>query len=261
MAKLPAQYRFLDVSDYGRSLAKRGVELLLPTSIGAITITWMFTFVGCLAVYFILQQQWIYAAICLPIKSMIDAADGEMARARNKPSYIGRYLDTVNDGLLNMALFVSLAMVTNVSLRSAYIAWACFQIQGTVFNYYYCVLRHACNGDKTSRILEFSMPEPYTYENKYIVWFLHKIYLIMYGVFDSLVWFLDTQAIKHAPFSKYFMTLVSTMGLGFQLLIMAVLLALGYAQMIIWFFTLPWTVLALSIIVLRIVLIRKKINS
>ena len=50
MSKLPQSYHFFDFSDYGRQAARYLVQLLLPTPIGAITLTWMFTFVGGLAV-------------------------------------------------------------------------------------------------------------------------------------------------------------------------------------------------------------------
>ena len=105
MSKLPEAFQFLDLSDYGRPMARRLVQWLLPTPVGVLTLTWAFTFVGVLAVIFIFREQWVLAGLCLPLKSLLDAADGEMARARQRPSYVGRYLDTVNDGWINFALF------------------------------------------------------------------------------------------------------------------------------------------------------------
>ena len=36
------------------------------------------------------------------LKSIIDAADGELARVKQTPSYAGRYLDSVFDIILNL---------------------------------------------------------------------------------------------------------------------------------------------------------------
>ena len=40
------------------------------------------------------------------LKSIIDAADGELARIKKTPSYTGRYLDSIFDIILNLIFFI-----------------------------------------------------------------------------------------------------------------------------------------------------------
>jgi phosphatidylglycerophosphate synthase len=102
MSKLPQAHRFWDISDYARPGARWLVRVLHPTPIGSITLTWLFTLVGLISITLIYHRKaLVFAGILLILKSLIDAADGEMARARNRPSYTGRYLDSINDFILN----------------------------------------------------------------------------------------------------------------------------------------------------------------
>ncbi|MBI9072046.1 MAG: CDP-alcohol phosphatidyltransferase family protein [Melioribacteraceae bacterium] len=256
MAKLPKKERFLDFSDYGRSLAVKFAELLLPTGLGAISITWMFTFVGIVAALLIYLDQPVIAALLLPVKSMLDAADGEMARLRKKPSYVGRYLDSVNDFLINAILIFTLMHKCNQSYVLAFAALVLMELQGSVFNYYYLVKRYKCDGDKTSRINESSKPEPFPWDNKNALTTLHFLYKVIYRWQDKIIWFLDKKADQAENLPKWFMSLVSVLGLGFQLLVMALFLIAGYSELIIPVFIFPYTVYGILVIVIRKVFIK-----
>ena len=50
----------------------------------------------------IMGYYWL-AAFFLIFKSILDAADGELARVKQRPSYTGRYLDSVADIVLDVA--------------------------------------------------------------------------------------------------------------------------------------------------------------
>ena len=132
---------------------------------------------------------------------------------------------------------------------SAFIA---IQLQGTIFNYYYTILRNnSTGGDTTSRVEENSFPKALHGENQKIVNLLFVIYSILYGVFDKVIFILDPKAKENKSFPKWFMTLTTIYGLGFQLLIIAVFLVLGLASYIIPFF------IYYSIFILVIIGIRK----
>ncbi len=53
-----------------------------------------------------------WAAPLLLIKALLDNADGQLARARDQASQLGRYLDTEVDFLVNLALFWALGRAT-----------------------------------------------------------------------------------------------------------------------------------------------------
>ena len=115
MSKLSAKNKFLDLSDYGRPLAKIIAKLLLKTPATPVFVTFCFLIAGLIAVYFIVTSKFILAALFLVLKSIIDGADGELARLRNKPSYIGRYLDSVFDFLLNFIILYAISTISHKS--------------------------------------------------------------------------------------------------------------------------------------------------
>jgi archaetidylinositol phosphate synthase len=61
---------------------------------------------------------WV-AAILLQVKTVLDNADGQLARAAGKVSVFGRYLDSESDLLIDAALFLALGHVTGSWLLAA----------------------------------------------------------------------------------------------------------------------------------------------
>ncbi|MGB0888393.1 MAG: CDP-alcohol phosphatidyltransferase family protein [Vicingaceae bacterium] len=252
MSKLAPKNKFLDLSDYGRIPAKLFAKTLVKTPFTPIHITLLFGIVGITAIYFILKNQYILAALFLVLKSIIDAADGELARLRKKPSYIGRYLDSVFDLILNFGFLFTIYTLTNTPFWMMLLAFFAMQLQGTVFNYYYTILRNnSTGGDTTSRIEENSYPKALHGENQKVVNVLFILYSVLYGGFDKIILALDNAAKtkKHLP--NWFMTFFSIYGLGFQLLLIGLMLVCGLIQYIIPFF------IIYSIFILIIIGIRK----
>lgn len=105
MTKLSSEDKFLDLSDYGRPFARAFVNRLRYTSVTPVQVTYIFGVSGLIAVYCILNGHNIIAGIFLILKSILDAADGELARIIEKPSYTGRYLDSIFDIFLNFFVF------------------------------------------------------------------------------------------------------------------------------------------------------------
>ena len=237
MSKLAPQNKFLDLSDYGRFIGKLLAKSLLKTPFTPIHVTFLFLIAGVVAIYFITQQQYIIAAVFIILKSIIDAADGELARLRNKPSYIGRYLDSVFDLLLNFAFLFTIYYYSSNSIWLMIVAFIAIQLQGTIFNYYYIILRNnLTRGDTTSRIEEKSYPKALHGENQKMVNFLFILYTLFYGGFDRLILSIDGNSKNIKQFPNWFMTFVSIYGLGFQLLIIALMLTFGFINYIIPFF-------------------------
>jgi len=71
--------------------------------------------VGLLAAVAIGAEAFVAAAVLLQLKTLLDNADGQLARASGRVTALGRYLDTEADFLVNAALFVALASVTGAS--------------------------------------------------------------------------------------------------------------------------------------------------
>jgi len=236
MSKLPKEHKFLDISDYGRPIARQIARSLKNTSFTPIHVTIGFVISGLIAIYFMLNGHYLLAAIFLILKSILDAADGELARIKNTPSYTGRYLDSVADILLNAIIFLCLWYITETSVWLTILAFLGLQLQGTLYNYYYVILRNQWNGDTTSRIFENKTPIALKGEKQKHVNILFAIYKGLYGGFDKAIYTLDPKAYKSTTFPKWFMTAVSSFGLGFQLLLIAIFLLIGWKAYIIPFF-------------------------
>lgn len=237
MSKLTAQDQFLDLSDYARPFGRFLANLLKNTRFTPVHVTLLFGVAGLVAIYFILVKQYYWASFFIILKSGIDAADGELARLKKTPSYFGRYLDSVFDIVLNFMLLLAICYVSESSLFTALIAFIAIQLQGTLYNYYYVILRtRSVGGDATSKIFEYKSPTALPGESQKSVDILFRIYTIVYGGFDKIIHLLDPLAYKVKTFPNWFMTLVSLYGLGFQLLIIALMLPTQLIEYIVPFF-------------------------
>ena len=236
MSKLPKEHKFIDLSDYGRPLARLIANSLKETAYTPIDVTIWFIISGLIAVACILLEYYWAAGFFLLFKSILDAADGELARIRGTPSYTGRYLDSVADILLNMLIFMALWYISEVHFVYCLLAFVGIQLQGTLYNYYYVILRNNVNGDTTSRIFENETPTALKGEAQKNVAILFGIYKALYGVFDKTIYALDSNASTGRRLPNIMMTALSTFGLGFQLLIISVMLVVGYKEYVVYFF-------------------------
>ncbi|RKS13769.1 CDP-alcohol phosphatidyltransferase family protein [Flavobacterium sp. 120] len=251
MSKLAAQDKFLDLSDYGRPFGKFLANQLKNTRFTPIHVTLLFGVSGLIAIYCILQGSYYFASFFIILKSGIDAADGELARLKNTPSYTGRYLDSVFDIILNFLFLMTICYVSQTSFWFTVLAFIGIQLQGTLYNYYYVILRNkSVGGDTTSKIFEYKSPKALPGETQKSVDILFWIYTIVYGTFDKIIHALDQEAYKVKTFPNWFMTVLSIYGLGFQLLIIAVMLPMDLIEYIIPFFII-YTALIFVIIGIR----------
>jgi CDP-diacylglycerol---serine O-phosphatidyltransferase len=251
MSKLSAEEKFFDLSDYGRPFAVAFASRLKDTSATPVQVTYLFGICGLIAVFCILSGYYIAAGLFLILKSIIDAADGELARLKNTPSYTGRYLDSIFDIILNLMFLLAIWQVTNHSIWTTLLAFASIQLQGTLYNYYYVILRHnSSGGDTTSNIFETENPVALPGEKQKTVDFLFKVYTLFYSVYDKIIYRIDRKAPDTPAFPKWFMTLISIYGLGFQLLIISVMLAAGLVEFIIPFF-ITYSIFIILFVVMR----------
>ncbi|MEX2477482.1 MAG: CDP-alcohol phosphatidyltransferase family protein [Gracilimonas sp.] len=253
MSKLPEAHKFIDLSDYGRPAARIIAKSLKETSFTPIHVTVGFIISGLIAIGCIIAGYYLAAAFFLIFKSILDAADGELARMKETPSYTGRYFDSVADIILNFLILLAIWFVTDSNIIYTLLAFLGIQLQGTLYNYYYVILRNNVSGDTTSRIFEDEPPEALEGEKQKHVNVLFWLYKKLYGVFDKAIYTLDFKAAKSKNFPNWLMTALSTFGLGFQLLIISVLLVFGFKELIIPFFII-YTVMIFVFIGIRRIL-------
>ena len=251
MSKLLKKDKFLDLSDYGRPIGKLIANQLKNTRFTPIHVTLMFGLSGLTSIVCILQNHYFWAGFFLVLKSAIDAADGELARLKNTPSYVGRYLDSIFDIVLNFMILMTICYVSKTTIWFTILAFIGIQLQGTLYNYYYVILRNkSVGGDTTSKIFEYKSPRALPGETQKSVDILFGIYTVVYGIFDKVIHFLDQDAYKVKTFPNWFMTLLSIYGLGFQLLLIAIMLPMNLIEYIIPFFII-YTLFIFVIIAIR----------
>lgn len=251
MSKLPKAHKFIDLSDYGRPIALIIANALKYTRITPIHVTVAFIISGLFGIYCIVQGYYWAAGFLLVFKSILDAADGELARIKNTPSYTGRYLDSVADILLNALILIAIWYISNNSIWATILAFISIQLQGTLYNYYYVILRNKFDGDTTSRIFENKTPLALKRDKQSHVNILFKLYKFLYGGFDKIIYALDKNASRGKTIPNWLMTALSTFGLGFQLLIISVMLILGLENFIIPFF------ISISVLIFVFIAVRK----
>lgn len=236
MSKLPKEHRFIDFSDYGRPLARLIANSLKNTSFTPIHVTISFIISGLFGIFFILKGCYWYAAFFLILKSILDATDGELARIKKQPSYTGRYFDSISDIILNALIFISIWLVVNTNVWILIFSFFGLQLQGTLYNYYYTILRNKLDGDKTSRVFEDKAPIALEGEKQDNVNTCFFIYKLLYGTFDKIIYELDKNVHTGFKIPNWLMTCISTFGLGFQLLLISAMLVLGFIDFILCFF-------------------------
>ena len=93
-------------------LADGLVRRLTGTRVAPHHVVLTHTAIGLLAAWLLAGGAWLgwlAAAVLLQVKSLLDNADGGLARATGRVTRMGRYLDTLMDLVVNAALFVALA--------------------------------------------------------------------------------------------------------------------------------------------------------
>jgi hypothetical protein len=132
---------------------------------------------------------------------------------------------------------MTICYVSKTTIWFTILAFIGIQLQGTLYNYYYVILRNkSVGGDSTSKIFEYKSPRALPGETQKSVDILFRIYTVVYGIFDKIIHFLDQDAYKVKTFPNWFMTLLSIYGLGFQLLLIAIMLPMNLIEYIIPFF-------------------------
>jgi hypothetical protein len=260
--KLPPSESFLDLSDYGRPLALWLTRLLLPTPVNSLHVTWAFWGVGlgAAALYAVGGRfNTVVAGLLLLVKSVLDAVDGSLARVQQRPSRVGRFMDSVFDFAVNLAVFLAIAIEAEwgwIGIALALVSLEIATLQGSWNNYGQVVYRHLKQGDTTSRVDEQNAT-PYPWDNPTALRILHWLYLRVYGWQDRIMAALDRWAVPDpacrelAQQDRLLLSLATPFGLGFQLLIIAVFGWMGRAEWALWWFIGPFNVYWIGLLLWR----------
>ncbi len=232
------------VSEYGfRKLAHLVVLVLLPLRVAPTHLVVFHTILGVLAGFLIATGNFVWAAALIQIKTVLDNADGQLARASGMVSEIGRYADTEGDFIVNIALFAGLGWFTGQWLL-ALLGFIIFTLMLSLdFNWEYLY--------RLER-KEYFRPAPDTSkENQMVLRFFENFYTIIFKPQDNLIRAFCEQRFeelykKHpnaatretarlAYYEADSLFVLANLELSTQLLLLGICLVFGVPQLYLWF--------------------------
>jgi len=106
-----------------RPIAGVVVWAIYPTPITPNQLTIASTVAGLIAAGFYLHNEAAFTAIAgllVTLKDLLDSADGQLARARQQYTRIGRFLDSIGDFVVDVALFGAIGWVLYSTTRDGW---------------------------------------------------------------------------------------------------------------------------------------------
>jgi archaetidylinositol phosphate synthase len=162
-----------------RPLAHLVVRMLLPLPITPPMLVLFHTVLGVIAGVLVASGGFAAAALLYQIKTVLDNADGQLARAKNQVTEIGRFLDSEMDLVVNIAAFWGIA-VWSGQYGLCLLGFVVFTlIQSLDFNAEY-LYQHA-------RGQAFRPQPESSHENQRILAGLRWVYAVVYAPQDRIL--------------------------------------------------------------------------
>lgn len=161
-------------------------------------VTMASTLVGVLAAVFYLEgnaQATAVAGLCITLKDILDSADGQLARAKQQYSRIGRFLDSIGDFVVDVAVFGAIGWVLFVPngdgwmLVMALLGLVGISLRVSYHVFYQASFLHLEKKYENNRVIEEIREEDKTGDA--VVLRLQKIFQFIYGWQDRLILAID----------------------------------------------------------------------
>jgi archaetidylinositol phosphate synthase len=173
----------------------------------------------------------VAAALLVQLKTLLDNADGQLARLTGRTSAFGRYLDSEVDLLVNAALFAALGRATGQPALAVVGFVALTSVLSLNFN-----------AERLSRGVVAAAREaegPATA-------FLRRVYDFVYGPQDRLAEWLVAR--RPALTSERALSVLANLGMSTQLAAFGVLLTVGHPLSFVWLTLAEVVVIALALL-------------
>jgi archaetidylinositol phosphate synthase len=213
-----------------RPLAHPVVLALLPLRVPPPAVAAAAGATGLVAAAAIGRGEALAAALLVQLKTVLDNADGQLARASGRISVFGRYLDSELDLLVNVALFAAIGWTT----RQPLVAAAAFLALTIVLSINFNLERlyraeHGAGSDP--------QPDAVRLDER----ILRRVYLIVYAPQDRLAErFVDARLRGASPQARRLyhdratVTVLANLGLSTQLAVLGLCLVAGRPIAFAW---------------------------
>ena len=213
-----------------RPLAHAVVVVLLRLRVPPVAVLLAGTVTGLAAAGLLGHGHLLVAALLLQVKTVLDNADGQLARASGRVTVLGRYLDSESDLLVDAALFAALGYVTGQPV-----------LAGVAF----VVLALVLSADFDLELLwrrERGEPREARPHAEGFAAVLARVYDVVYAPMDRLIeWFVERRlrgaspAQRLAYHDRMTLNVLANYGLSTQLAVLGVCLAAGAPSAYLWF--------------------------
>ena len=206
------------------------VRALLPLRVPPPAVVLAASATGLVAASFLWRGELVVAAVLLQVKTVLDNADGQLARASGRVTVLGRYLDSESDLLVDAAVFAALGYVTGQPV-----------LAGVAF----VVLALVLSADFDLELLwrrERGEPREARPHAEGFAAVLARVYDVVYAPMDRLIeWFVERRlrgaspAQRLAYHDRMTLNVLANYGLSTQLAVLGVCLAAGAPSAYLWF--------------------------
>jgi phosphatidylglycerophosphate synthase len=227
------------------------VRLLYRTSVTPNHVTIVSTFVGLVAAALYLANSegtTIAAGLCITAKDILDSADGQLARAKSMYSRIGRFLDSIGDFIVNLAVFGAIGLVLTKNHGTAtfwLLALAGFlgiSLRVSYHVFYQTAFLHLEESYATNRLTEEIREEDFRGDPRVLM--LQRVFRIFYGWQDALIlridrWSRGTEAFSGERHRRWHadpvgLRLSGLLGIGTELFLLTLCSLAGNLEGYLW---------------------------
>lgn len=181
--------------------------------------------VGLAAAVLLARGELIAAALLLQGKTLLDNADGQLARATGRVTLAGRYLDTIADLVVNATVFAALGYVTGQPLLALAAFVALTLVLAADFNA--TELYRDRHGPPT--------PQPSPAGSR-LEGALASVYAAIFAPLDrAFRAFASRRFDGAAGYDRFTVTVLANLGLSTQLAVLGVCLVVGAPSAYAWF--------------------------
>ncbi len=204
-----------------RPLANLVVLALLPLRVPPPAVVLTGAAVGIASAVELARGDYALAAALLVLKTVLDGADGALARASDRVTALGRYLDSECDLLVNAALFAAIGYATERPI----LALGAFLVLTLVLSVNYNLRR--------LYLLDRGIEEDPLPVGSFAARAARRVYELVYAPQDRLVeWFVRRRRSADDPPS---LTFLHNLGLATQHTVLAACLLAGRPELWLWF--------------------------
>jgi phosphatidylglycerophosphate synthase len=223
-----------------RPLAHLVVLALLPLRVPPPAVVLASGLTGFVGAVELARGQFVAAALLIQLKTVLDNADGQLARLSGRVTLLGRYLDSLCDLFVDAALFTALGWYADAPIAAllGFIALT-------------AVLSINFNLERLYRGAAVSVPEAHG-----LTALLQRAYALFYGWQDTLVErFVESRLrgasdeARAAYHDRLTVSLLANMGMTPQLAAFGVCIAVGHPLAFLW--VLAGEVVLVATLVLR----------